>query len=75
MIEIHPETIAEPGSPVCEFGLCRREAKLELVLSHTARVQVCGMHVEVVLGWGVPEPLEPLAVRYLNTWHAADSAA
>lgn len=50
----------------CEFGLCTREAELELTLAETMKpVQVCGLHVAPVLGWGVPEPLEPPRIRYL----------
>jgi hypothetical protein len=55
----------------CQFGICVREAELELTLSETLDpVRVCGLHVAPVLGWGVPEPIEP-RIRYL----AGESAA
>lgn len=51
----------------CQFGICAREAELELTLSETLDpVRVCGLHVSPVLGWGVPEPIEP-RIRYLMT--------
>lgn len=58
----------------CEFGICVREAELELTLSEDLDpVKVCGLHVSPVLGWGVPEPVEP-RIRYLSST-APDVAA
>lgn len=60
----------------CEFGVCTREAELELVLSETLTpVKVCGLHVAPVLGWGVPQPIEPPVVRYLTQGSLPGQAA
>lgn len=54
-----------PHALRCHFGICTREAELELTLADdVAPVLVCSIHVAPVLGWGVPEPLEP-RLRYL----------
>lgn len=59
----------------CEFGICTREAEIELTLSESLDpVKVCGLHVAPVLGWGVPEPIAP-AVRYLSQRTLPDRAA
>lgn len=51
----------------CHFGICTREAELELTLSETLDpVLVCSLHVTPVIGWGVPEPIEP-RIRYLRS--------
>lgn len=57
----------------CEFGICVREAELELVLAEDLVVKVCGLHVSPVLGWGVAEPIEP-RIRYLATEHPDQAA-
>lgn len=50
---------------MCQFGLCRREAEVELTVSASIEpLKVCGLHVAPVLGWGVPEAIEP-RIRYL----------
>lgn len=60
----------------CEFGICVREAEIELVLGEELTVKVCGLHVSPVLGWGVAEPVEP-RIRYLvdRVADAADDRA
>lgn len=69
-----PDTWDESRVPQCEFGMCRREAELELLLSAALDpVQVCGLHVSPVLSWGIPHPHEPEQIRYL--WNRPESAA
>lgn len=54
----------------CEFGVCGREAEVELTWPRLEEdgdlsVKVCGIHVSPVLGWGVADPVE-YRIRYLH---------
>lgn len=52
--------------PRCQFGLCDREAELEVrVKADVEPVLVCGLHVTPLLAWGVAEPAEDPVIRYL----------
>lgn len=55
-----------PDELRCEFGICRREAEVEITTrsKHVASVRVCSIHIAPVLGWGVPELVDGI-VRYL----------
>lgn len=53
----------------CEFGVCVREAEVELTWPRPDEdgelaVKVCSIHVSPVLGWGVADPIE-YRIRYL----------
>lgn len=66
MIEFHPETVCEHDDLRCHFGICRREAELEVTISEAIDpVMVCSLHLSPILGWGVPEPVEWPTIRYL----------
>lgn len=62
---------ADQGAHVgCEFGLCRREAELEVsVAADVVPLLVCGLHVTPVLTWGVPDPATDPVIRVLAHRH------
>lgn len=67
---LHPGWGSEEGSGPstirCEFGLCRRDAELEVALDAGVEpLLLCGLHVTPVLSWGVPNPLAEPRIRAL----------
>jgi hypothetical protein len=53
----------------CQFGLCRREPEVRVVVARDAddlEVLVCGLHVNPLLSWGLPEPLQVPAIQVLR---------
>lgn len=53
--------------PRCQFGLCGRDAELEVTLcADVDAVLVCGLHIGPLLSWGVPDPHEiPPIIHFL----------
>jgi hypothetical protein len=55
------------GHGGCEFGLCQREAELEVRLgTDVVPLLVCGLHVAPVLTWGVPDPFAEPEILVLH---------
>lgn len=50
----------------CEFGLCTREAELELLFPSLHQVRVCALHLTPVISWGIAAPAEPLILYLAN---------
>lgn len=60
--------VAAPGDGRCQFGICTREAEMEISIGpDVVPVLVCGLHVTPVLMWGVAEPPADPEIRYLRT--------
>lgn len=70
MIGCRENEPSDAGDRGCQFGLCPREAELEVTLGENiAPLLVCGLHVTPVLTWGVPDQVAEPVIRVLTQRH------